>query len=91
MLLNSHQLDDIVATFCDVWDDVVCKFSVAVEARFFSTHAWVCLVDEWCGDVDLKLVFPLVGLLWLPDLGAVVVGFFVLDSACEGGGEAVTE
>ena len=45
MLLNSHQLDAVVAALFDVWEHIFCKLTILSDSSVLTAHANVSLVD----------------------------------------------
>ena len=87
MLLDSHDLNGVVAVLLDARQHVLGKLLVGAYLLSILSHAHVALVDEQRVLVGLEGLFlPLVGLLGVPHLSREYLGLIILDNATAPGG-----
>ncbi len=89
MLLQSHDLDGVVAEFLNARKDIPAEFLEGAHFLLFSCHADVALVDEGMGALAGMAVLPFVRLFRSPYLGAEHLCDRVLNHAGGVGGDAL--
>ena len=79
VLLESHYLDRVVPQIFDPRQDIPTELTECGDFRLLGTHPYVTLVDQRMRPAQHFVMFPLVGLRRIPDLGAENFGLRVLD------------
>ena len=69
MLLNSHNLDAVVAILDDSWQHILTEFCIGTHFLGILRHTDMALVDEKRVDISLEFLFlPLIWGLRIPHL-----------------------